>query len=253
MIYTAHWDHLGIGLPDANGDRIYNGAVDNATGIAHLIEQARAFARGAADRALDRLPRRRRRGEGPARQRILCRQPALPARQDRRRDQHRRDGRVRARPATSASRGTAKLGLLDRPDRRRAEQGRSFTPDPHPEAGGFYRSDHFPFAKVGVPAIASRRGNDLVNGGVARGEALSEDYTDQALPPARRRIFARLGLQRHGRGCRVAPRGRPRPRQFAANGRTGAKTASSAPCATRAPPSAAGRRHAASATPGERG
>ena len=46
VIYTAHHDHLGIGLPDANGDRIYNGAVDNGTGIAQLIEQARAFARG---------------------------------------------------------------------------------------------------------------------------------------------------------------------------------------------------------------
>ena len=45
VIYTAHHDHLGIGLPDANGDRIYNGALDNATGTAHLIEQARAFAK----------------------------------------------------------------------------------------------------------------------------------------------------------------------------------------------------------------
>ena len=45
MIYSAHWDHLGIGKPDDRGDTIYNGALDNATGIAQLIEQARAFAR----------------------------------------------------------------------------------------------------------------------------------------------------------------------------------------------------------------
>lgn len=44
LIYSAHWDHLGVGKPDANGDNIYNGAVDNATGIAHLIEQGRRFA-----------------------------------------------------------------------------------------------------------------------------------------------------------------------------------------------------------------
>ena len=44
VIYTAHWDHLGVGMPDAKGDTIYNGAVDNATGIAQLIELARAFA-----------------------------------------------------------------------------------------------------------------------------------------------------------------------------------------------------------------
>jgi hypothetical protein len=46
VIYTAHWDHLGVGLPDANGDRIYNGALDNATGTAHVLEQARIFAKG---------------------------------------------------------------------------------------------------------------------------------------------------------------------------------------------------------------
>ena len=51
VIYTAHWDHLGIGQPDANGDRIYNGAIDNGTGIAHLIEQARAFAARPAHRS----------------------------------------------------------------------------------------------------------------------------------------------------------------------------------------------------------
>ena len=45
MIYSAHWDHLGIGKPDDRGDTIYNGALDNATGIAQLLEQARAFAR----------------------------------------------------------------------------------------------------------------------------------------------------------------------------------------------------------------
>ncbi len=44
MIYSAHWDHLGIGKPDDRGDTIYNGALDNATGIAQLIEQARVFA-----------------------------------------------------------------------------------------------------------------------------------------------------------------------------------------------------------------
>ena len=54
VIYTAHWDHLGIGQPDANGDAIYNGAVDNGTGLAEIIEQGRAFAREPRDRPLDR-------------------------------------------------------------------------------------------------------------------------------------------------------------------------------------------------------
>ena len=56
-------------------------------------------------------------------------------------------------------------------------QGRRFTPEPHPETGGFYRSDHFSMAKVGVPAISFGPGMDLVNGGLARGEAWSKMYT----------------------------------------------------------------------------
>src|SRR3546814_7008528 len=57
------------------------------------------------------------------------------------------------------------------------ELGRSYTPDPRTEAGGFYRSDHFPFAKQGVPAISFGAGRDLVEGGVERSKALSEVYT----------------------------------------------------------------------------
>jgi Zn-dependent M28 family amino/carboxypeptidase len=73
--------------------------------------------------------------------------------------------------------GSARLELLDRLIAEGGRRGRSFVPDPRPEAGSFYRSDHFPFAKEGVPAISWRAGNDLVNGGVERGTALSDDYT----------------------------------------------------------------------------
>jgi Zn-dependent M28 family amino/carboxypeptidase len=51
-------------------------------------------------------------------------------------------------------------------------------PEPHPENGGFYRSDHFSMAKRGVPAISFESGNDLVNGGTERGEAVSKAYTE---------------------------------------------------------------------------
>jgi Zn-dependent M28 family amino/carboxypeptidase len=73
--------------------------------------------------------------------------------------------------------GTARLGLLDVLVAEGQRQGRSFTPDPHPESGGFYRSDHFPMAKVGVPAVSFKSGLNLVNGGVARGEAIAKEYT----------------------------------------------------------------------------
>ena len=73
-------------------------------------------------------------------------------------------------------RGTAKLDLVDDVIAAGKAQGRYFTPDPHPETGGFYRSDHFLFAKAGVPAISFSEGLDLVNGGTARGEELSREY-----------------------------------------------------------------------------
>ena len=77
--------------------------------------------------------------------------------------------------------------------------GRTFTPDPRPEAGGFFRSDHFPFAKVGVPAISFGPGNDLVNGGIARGQALAGRLHREDVSPAGRRMAAQLGFHRHGR------------------------------------------------------
>ena len=102
------------------------------------------------------------------------------------------------------------------------KQGRYYSPDPHPEAGHFYRSDHFSFAKVGVPAISFGDGNDLVNGGIARGEALGKEYVDKALPPAERRMVDRLGLHRHGPGRPAAPQPRAATSPIRATGRTGA-------------------------------
>ncbi len=176
VIYTGHHDHIGIGDPDANGDRIFNGAVDNATGIAHLIEQARAFAR---------RPRTERsvvflavgaEEKGLLGSEYYVANPLYPL------------GKTvavlntdalgpygRARNFSIA--GVARLELLDLLVAEAARQRRTFSPDPRPEAGSFFRSDHFPFAKAGVPAISWRSGNNLVNGGIERGNALSADYT----------------------------------------------------------------------------
>ena len=73
--------------------------------------------------------------------------------------------------------GSAKLGLLDMAIAEAAKQGRRYTPDERVEAGYFFRSDHFPFAKRGVPAISWRPGIDLVQGGKARGKALADEFT----------------------------------------------------------------------------
>jgi Zn-dependent M28 family amino/carboxypeptidase len=178
IIYSAHWDHLGIGKPDANGDAIYNGALDNATGIAHLIEQARAFTREPRpDRSIVFLAVTAEE-KGLLGSEYYAANPLYPL------------GKTVAvlntdsmgvwGPARDFSiSGTARLGLLDDLIEEGRRQGRTFTPDRHPESGGFYRSDHFTMAKVGVPAISFKPGGNLVNGGLERGEAIGREYTEK--------------------------------------------------------------------------
>jgi Zn-dependent M28 family amino/carboxypeptidase len=179
VIYSAHWDHLGVGEPDARGDRIYNGAVDNASGIALLLEEARAFAREPrTDRSILFLA-------VTAEERGLLgsayygANPLYPL--------SRTAGVLNADalnvygPTRNFSMsGTAKLGLLDLITQEAAKRGRSFSPDPRPEAGSFYRSDHFSFAKVGVPAISFESGEDMIDGGIERGRKLQTDYVTNA-------------------------------------------------------------------------
>jgi len=176
LIYSAHWDHLGVGLPDAKGDTIYNGAVDNATGISQLIEQGRAFARGPRpDRSVVFLAVTAEE-KGLLGSEYYATHPLFPLAKTV--GVLNTDSMGVWGPAKNFSiSGTAKLDLLDDLIAAGKEQGRYFTTDPHPETGGFYRSDHFSFAKQGVPALSFGSGRDLVNGGLARGEALGADYT----------------------------------------------------------------------------
>jgi Zn-dependent M28 family amino/carboxypeptidase len=178
VIYSAHWDHLGIGKPDETGDTIYNGALDNATGTAQLIEQARAFAKEPrTDRSVVFLAVTAEE-KGLLGSEYYAQNPIFPI--ARTAGVINTDGGAIYGPAKNFTiSGNAKLGLLDMLIAEGKKQGRYYSPDPHPEAGYFYRSDHFSFAKVGVPAISFGDGNDLVNGGVGRGEALGKEYTEK--------------------------------------------------------------------------
>lgn len=175
IIYSAHWDHLGVGKPDASGDRIYNGAVDNATGVSELIEQAHVLAHEPrTERSIVFLAVT---GEekGLLGSSYYAAHPLYPLAKtvaDINVDAWIPDGLQK----NFTIRGTAKLDLADDIVAEGKRQGRYFTPDPHPETGGFYRSDHFPFAKMGVPAVSFSEGLDLVNGGTSRGEAIAQDY-----------------------------------------------------------------------------
>jgi Zn-dependent M28 family amino/carboxypeptidase len=175
LIYSAHWDHLGIGQPDAKGDKIYNGAVDNGTGIAQLLEQARAFAaEPRTDRSILFLAVTAEE-KGLLGSEYYGTHPLYPLATTV--GMLNTDSMGVHGPARDFSiSGSAKLGLLDDLIAEGAREGRHFTPDAHPEAGHFFRSDHFSMAKVGVPAISFESGLDLVNGGTARGEALAKDY-----------------------------------------------------------------------------
>jgi len=178
VIYTAHWDHLGIGKPDERGDTIYNGALDNATGISQLIEQARAFAREPRTERSVVFLAVTAEEKGLLGSEYYAQNPLFP--EAKTAGVINTDGGQIWGPARNFTiSGNAKLGLLDMLIAEGQKQGRYYSPDPHPEAGHFYRSDHFSFAKVGVPAISFGEGNDLVNGGIARGEALEKEYIDK--------------------------------------------------------------------------
>ena len=175
VFFTGHWDHLGVGQPDARGDTIYNGAVDNATGIAAMLEMGRVFATGPRpDRSLIFLAVTAEE-KGLLGSEYYAANPLYPlAKTVGVLNTDALDPAGPARDFTIS--GNAKLGLLDDLIAHGKKAGRTYTPDPATEAGYFYRSDHFPFAKRGVPAISFGSGEDLVEGGIAAGKAFADAY-----------------------------------------------------------------------------
>ncbi|GAA3711819.1 M28 family metallopeptidase [Sphingomonas cynarae] len=175
VIYSAHWDHLGVGQPDATGDRIYNGALDNASGVAALLELGRAYATGPKpDRSILFLAVTAEE-KGLLGSEYYAANPLRPLATTA--GVINMDGPFAAARTTDFSiSGAARLDLLTMLTDAAKLQGRRFTPDARPEAGSFYRSDHFPFAKRGVPAVSYDAGQDLAVGGTARGKELADAY-----------------------------------------------------------------------------
>ena len=176
VFYTAHWDHLGVGLPDAKGDKIYNGALDNASGTAMLLELARdAVKAGRAQRTLVFMSVTAEE-KGLLGSEYYASTPLYPLATTV--GVLNMDGvgpNGLARDFTTS--GNAPLTLQDELIKVGKAHGRYYSPDPRPEAGSFFRSDHFPFAKVGVPAISFGGGRDLFVGGREAGDAKSKAYT----------------------------------------------------------------------------
>ncbi|HZX70386.1 MAG TPA: M28 family metallopeptidase [Rhodanobacter sp.] len=176
VIYSAHWDHLGVGQPDATGDRIYNGAVDNATGTAALIEIGRAFAHAPQPERSVVFLNVTAEEKGLLGSEYYATHPLYPlATTAGVINMDALDPHGPTRNFTIS--GNAKLGLLDDLVTDAKQFNMVYTPDPKPEAGYFFRSDHFSFAKRGVPAVSFGSGNDWVDGGVKAGDAAEAEYT----------------------------------------------------------------------------
>ena len=174
LLYSAHWDHLGHCEP-INGDDICNGALDNATGSAGLIALAKAHAKaGPADRSIVFLSVTAEES-GLLGSKYYAENPVYPLAQTV--AGINMDGLNiigRTKDVTVIGAGKSELeAYLDRAAKR---EGRVVQPEATPEKGSFYRSDHFSFAKLGVPTLYADSGEDLVNGGKEAGRKAMEDY-----------------------------------------------------------------------------
>lgn len=176
VIYSAHWDHIGVGKADARGDTIFNGALDNASGTAALLELARGFAKGPTPERSVVFLAVTAEEKGLLGSEFYASKPLYPL--DTTVAVINMDGMNPFVPSRDFGiYGTAKLELLDQLKSVAAQSKLRYTPDPKPQAGYFFRSDHFSFAKRGVPALSYAAGQDWEVGGVAAGKAAADDYT----------------------------------------------------------------------------
>ena len=176
VVYSAHWDHLGRCEP-VRGDDICNGAVDNASGIAGLIALAEAFkSQGAPERSILFIAVTAEES-GTIGSEYYAAHPTVPLRQIAggiNMDSLNVNGATRDIVVV----GGGKSELEDYLAQAAKAQNRRLKPEPTPEKGYYFRSDHFSFAKLGVPMLYTDPGEDMVDGGVAHGRALAADYTE---------------------------------------------------------------------------
>ena len=176
VVYTSHWDHFGVGTP-VKGDAIYNGALDNATGIGGLIEVARAFTK------VQPAPKRSilflavtAEEQGLLGSEYYAVTPLYPL--ARTLALINMDGlNVYGRTKDVEIVGYGASDLDDYAKAVAAEQGRVVKPEAEPEKGGYYRSDHFPFAKRGVPALNAGAGLEYEGQPADYGQKKRDAYT----------------------------------------------------------------------------
>ena len=185
IVYMAHWDHLGNKAHEGHGDapaggedHIYNGAIDNATGVAGILEIAEAFSKQTPppDRSVVFLAVTLEES-GLLGSKYYVAHPSIPLANT--------VGVInldampvigKARDMTVVGKGNSQLEDLLK--KFTDIQGRVLTAETTPQDGFYFRSDHFNFAKAGVPALYAKGGDDLIEGGTDAGRQANEDYRD---------------------------------------------------------------------------
>jgi len=178
VVVTAHHDHLGIGPPDAKGDKIYNGAEDNAAGCAQVLAIARAMA------ALPQRPKRSvlvlfvaAEEQGLLGSKYYSEHPTFaPGRIAANINYDGGSFRGRTRDLTLLGYGKSSLDAMVKALLQK--QGRTLVPDQFPDRGYFYRSDQFNFAKIGVPALYFDRGTDVIGKPAGWGKQQQEEWEE---------------------------------------------------------------------------
>lgn len=179
VIYTAHWDHLGVGEPDKSGDKIYNGAYDNASGVSTVLEIAEA---------VKKMPKKQRpkrsffilfptaEEQGLLGAEYFAQNPLVPL--NKIVANVNIDG-VNFFGQTSDFKplGADRSSLLNPIKEVAQERKMTVTGDDRPEQGFFFRSDHFPFAKAGVPAVSVQHGSAFLKPLTGEAEKFFKGYT----------------------------------------------------------------------------
>jgi Zn-dependent M28 family amino/carboxypeptidase len=179
VIYTAHWDHLGIGKPrEGSDDKIYNGAADNASGTSAVLEIARAM------KKVSPPPKRTilfmavtAEEQGLLGSEYYVKSPLYPLSKTLANINSDSNLPMWGRTRDIVVIGLGASDLDDYLGDAATEQGRILMPDQEPEKGSYYRSDHFNFAKVGVPALNARGGIDYRDRAAGFGKQKRDDYT----------------------------------------------------------------------------
>ena len=178
VVFSGHWDHLGIGEPDAKGDKIYNGAYDNASGVAALLSIADVIAK---------MPQKERpkrsllflfptaEEQGLLGAEYYSQNPLIPLNKtaaDVNIDGVNFFGKVSDFKAL----GSERSSMIDQIKEAANERKMEIKGDDSPEQGFFFRSDHFPFAKVGVPSVNFQHGDKFLSPLSGEAESFFKDY-----------------------------------------------------------------------------